>query len=286
MSLNIILRPIPRDRYISIKTDAISCSYNTTKFTPMSIAMGMCNINPEDISHYDESHYKPVFNLITHGDNLPILITTNNVIGLIDCHDAASQIIVEADGYLCESLCMTHFYFIPTKFPDDCFRQYMAGIEQARYYSKLRSIIVDVDEKHLSKAMKIHEKVKFSVIRNPYHIKTKIPDFEWHQCLVENGYVSSQYKLASLIMNDKTLSDGAVKAQMWTTIGLILESKKHRNAQPMINYQHITLSEDQAEEALNLAMIWLEDKLTLIPGRDTSGWSNELVNFVSNPHLY
>jgi len=286
MSLSVILRPIPRNGYISIITDAITCNYNLAKFTPMSAALKVCNIEQEDISHFGDFHHQPVFNLISHGDNLPILITTSNVTELIDCHDAATQIIAEADSFDCRSLCMAHFYLIPTKFPDDCFRQYMAGIEQARYYSKLKSIIVDVDEKHLSKAMKIHEEIKIPMMRNPCHIKTKIPNFEWHQCLAENGCISSQYELASLIIKDKTIIDWAIRAQMWTIIGLILESKNYRDVQPINDYQHITLSEDQAEEALNLAMIWLEDKLTLIPGRDTSGWSNELVDFVANPHLY
>lgn len=158
--MEVVIQPVPHGCHEMLKTDAISCTYNMNGFTPMNSTLVQHGLDREHFRRCSHLHKGDKFRVISHGYEKPFVITTTKTERWDSEPDAAQQIIQTADIERCKSLRMTHFAFIPGKFPEDAFAQCMRQVRQARYHTKLQRIVVEVDANYAVKARTVDHRVK------------------------------------------------------------------------------------------------------------------------------
>lgn len=143
-----------------VGTDAISCTYNMDGFTPMTTVIRALGLDETHFKHSEivKAHTSRGFRVISHGDEKPLVITTTKTERWDSEPSATRQIIEAADAERCESLCMTHFAFIPGKFPEKPFAQCIQQIEFAEHFTNLQKVVLDVDSRHFESAQAVQKK--------------------------------------------------------------------------------------------------------------------------------
>lgn len=158
--MEIVLRLVPHAAYESVKTDAISCTYDMDGFTLMNAVLSELGLDREHFRKCANLHADGRFRVISHGEEKPFVITTTRTERWDSQLDATEQILNTADAERCTSLCMTHFAFILGVFPEAAFTQCLQYIEQAKHLTQLKRVVVDVDERFVDAANAIRQKVK------------------------------------------------------------------------------------------------------------------------------
>lgn len=155
--MEVLLRSVPHLAYEPVKTDAISCTYDMDGFTLMNAVLIQHGLDREHFRKCTHMHSGDKFRVISHGDEKPLVITITKTERWDSEPSAAQQIIDAADAERCESLCMTHFAFIPGKFPEEAFTQCIQQIVLAPHCTNLQKVIVDVDSRHFDRAQAVQK---------------------------------------------------------------------------------------------------------------------------------
>jgi len=164
--MEVVIRPIAHGSYAPFPVDAISCTYNMDGFTPMNAVLSAYGMDREHFRKCARFHAGPKFRTICHGDcyERPQVITVSKTERWDSEPSATDEILTIADCERCESLCMTHFMFIIGKFPETAFEQCLRSVELAKLHTRLRKIVVDVDERCYLQALDVHNRVRKNVI--------------------------------------------------------------------------------------------------------------------------
>lgn len=155
--MEVLLRPVPHLAYEPVETDAISCTYDMDGFTLMNAVLIQHGMDREHFRKCAHMHSGDKFRVISHGDEKPLVITITKTERWDSEPSAAQQIIDAADAERCESLCMTHFAFIPGKFPEEAFAQCVQQIKLASHCTNLQKVLVDVDSRHFERAQAVQK---------------------------------------------------------------------------------------------------------------------------------
>jgi len=162
--VEVVIRPIPNGAYVPSETDAIACTYDLDDSSPMNAVLLQFGLDREHFRKCASMHAGDKFRVISHGDEKPFVITTSKT----ECWEsegkATEQILSTADIERCESLCMTHFALIPGKFPEVAFAQYLQQVEQAKYHTQLKRVMVDVDARYVDAAKAVYQQVNAQVL--------------------------------------------------------------------------------------------------------------------------
>ena len=162
--MEVVIRPIPNGAYVPSEADAIACSYDMDASSPMNAVLLQFGLDREHFRKCASMHAGDKFRVISHGDEKPFVITTTQTESWDGEAKAAEQIFSTADIERCESLCMTHFALIPSKFPEVAFAQYLRQVEKAKYHTQLKRVVVDVDARYVDAAKAVYQQVKDQVL--------------------------------------------------------------------------------------------------------------------------
>lgn len=87
----------------------------------------------------------------------PVVITSSRTPAWDAEPHVAAEIIHVADVERSRSLCMTHFSFLPGRFPARALAQCIRDAMLARYYTNITQITIDVDARFLGQAQSVFE---------------------------------------------------------------------------------------------------------------------------------
>lgn len=143
----------------SIDVDAVSCTYNPEEFSPMGAVLRELQ---QDRAHFTHPavrvHHQRRFSVMSHEyEARPVVITSSRTPAWDTEPHAAAEIIHVADVERSRSLCMTHFSFLPGRFPARAFEQCIRDSMLARYYTNIAQVIIDVDARFLGEAHSVFE---------------------------------------------------------------------------------------------------------------------------------
>ena len=158
--MEVVIRPVVHGQYQVIESDAISCTYDLDGFTLMNAVLSQLGLDREHFRKCAHMHAGKKFRVISHGDEKPFVITTTKTERWDSQLYATEQTLNTADTERCNSVCMTHFSFILGVFPEAAFTQCLHYIEQAKNFTQLKRVVVDVDERFVDAANAIHQQVK------------------------------------------------------------------------------------------------------------------------------
>lgn len=165
--MDIQLRPIPHTHderamghclfWPVIDVDAVSCTFNPEGFTPMRAVIRGLGREADDFTGPGVSaNHRRKFSVVSHAfDARPVVITSSRTATWEAEPLAAAEIIRVADIESSRSLCMTHFAFLPGKFPGQAFEQCVRAALLARYWTNVARIIIDVDERYRRQAERV-----------------------------------------------------------------------------------------------------------------------------------
>ena len=161
-AIEIVLRPIPHSAdevklghcyfYPQVATDAISCTFNMDGYSPMKAVLRAHGLDEGHFQKCHQFHEAGLFRVITHGDEFPNIITVTKTQTWNAVPNATFLVLRTVEDQHCKSLCMTHFGYILGRFPCDAFTSCMRAVNLAWTYSKLKKIVVDVDERYFPEA--------------------------------------------------------------------------------------------------------------------------------------
>lgn len=166
--MEVVIRPVAHVAYESVKTDAISCTYDMDGFTLMNEVLKAYRLDREHFRKCASMHESRKFRVISHGDKKPFVITTTKTERWDSEPSATEQILNTADAERCESLCMTHFAYILSAFPADAFMQCLRQIEQAVQMTQLKRVVLDVDERYADVANDVYRQVKLKIAEDDH----------------------------------------------------------------------------------------------------------------------
>lgn len=162
--MEVVIRPIPDGAYVPSEADAVACTYDMDDSSPMNAVLLQFGLDREHFSMCASMHAGDKYRVISHGDKKPFVITTTQTYSWDSDAKATEQILSTADIERCESLCMTHFALIPGKFPEVAFAQCLRQVEQAKYHTQLKRVVVDVDARYVDAATAVYQQVKAQVL--------------------------------------------------------------------------------------------------------------------------
>ncbi|MDP2443765.1 hypothetical protein [Rhodoferax sp.] len=139
--------------------DAISCTYDTDGFTLMNAVLIAYGLDRDHFRKISGKYEGGKFMVTAHVEMTPIVITTTKTERWDSEPTATEQILHVADCEGCGSLCLTHFAFILGQFPLAAFERCLRSVELAKFYSGLKKIVVDVDERYYQQALDVHLRV-------------------------------------------------------------------------------------------------------------------------------
>lgn len=109
--------------------------------------------------------------------------------------------------------------------------------------------------------------------------KGDMTDYEWYLLLAENGHRSYQYRLAIEINSKSRKSDRLIETYKWLCLSALLGEN---GAKEIAQFVYIGMSPDEIFQADKLVEEWIEDKSDSIEMKDTTGWSQELRQFMNH----
>jgi hypothetical protein len=138
----------------AMEVDAVSCTFNPEGFSPMRAVIRGLGREPDDFTAPGVSAYhRRRFSVVSHAfDARPVVITSSRTATWEAEPQAAAEIIRVADIERSRSLCMTHFSFLPGRFPDLAFEQCVRAAMLARYWTQVVQITIDIDERYRRQA--------------------------------------------------------------------------------------------------------------------------------------
>ncbi len=137
-----------------IDVDAVSCTFNPEGFTPMTAVIRGLGREADDFTGPGVSaNHRRRFLVVSHAfDARPVVITSSRTATWEAEPLAAAEIIRVADIERSRSLCMTHFAFLPGRFPELAFEQCVRAAMLARYWTHVARITIDIDERYRRQA--------------------------------------------------------------------------------------------------------------------------------------
>ena len=162
--MDIQLRPIARTHderamghclfWPALEVDAVSCTFNPEGFSPMRAVIRGLGREPDDFTGPGVSaSHRRRFSVVSHAfDTRPVVITSSRTATWEAEPQAAAEIIRVADIERSRSLCMTHFSFLPGRFPELAFEQCVRAAMLARYWTHVARITIDIDERYRRQA--------------------------------------------------------------------------------------------------------------------------------------
>ncbi len=163
--MEVVIRPIPNGAYVPSEADAIACTYDMDDSSPMNAVLLQFGLDREHFSKCASMHAGDKCRVISHGDEKPFIITTNKLEDWGPEPNVAWEVITAADAERCESLSISHFALKNKLFPEEIFNRYLRQILQAKYFTKIKQIFVDVDEAYFDSATNIYQQLKIKVIQ-------------------------------------------------------------------------------------------------------------------------
>ena len=138
----------------ALEVDAVSCTFNPEGFSPMRAVIRGLGREPDDFTGPGVSTYhRRRFSVVSHAfDTRPVVITSSRTATWEAEPQAAAEIIRVADIESSRSLCMTHFSFLPGRFPELAFEQCVHAAMLARYWTQVARITIDIDERYRRQA--------------------------------------------------------------------------------------------------------------------------------------
>ncbi len=141
----------------TIDADVVSCTHNPDGFSPM---LAVIRALGRDRGHFTcprlTANHRRRFVVISHGfDERPMIITSSRTVAWESEPRAASEIIRVADIERARSICLTHFSFLPGRFPALAFEQCVRAALMARYHTKIAKITIDVDVRFAKQAGRV-----------------------------------------------------------------------------------------------------------------------------------
>jgi len=160
--MDLQVRSIPHGSWIAVETESVSCTYNLEGFSPMATVVQVLGFDRSRLTSDYQLKKSHDENFIVHAhlNSSPVLLTTSKTRSWDDATAATTEITKVADREGCRSLCMTHFMFIPGKFPGEDFYYCLEMASISSYRERLRKVIVDVDDRHFEAANKLLGKVR------------------------------------------------------------------------------------------------------------------------------
>jgi hypothetical protein len=271
--MEIILRPIPHSVdevkmghcvfYPPIESDAISCAFNLNGFTPMLSVLRAYGI---DQARFDRNGqlakgHSEVFSVHVDRTCSPLLITTSRTRTWDDAPQATSQIINIADGEGCKSVCLTHFMFLQGKFPKSAFSHCLKMAAYFEPQSRLKRIIVDVDDRHIVVANRLFVEV---CAHQAYALRHRIAR-SLSVGSADAGSADFQGFLAAEILTKSLQEDRCVEALKWLFLAHNIRWKAGQTEpcryKSAFEFLTAGMSMEQVDCALDLAEKWLAQKL-------------------------
>jgi len=109
--------------------------------------------------------------------------------------------------------------------------------------------------------------------------KGEMTDYEWFLLLAENGHSSYQYRIAIEINARSIKPDRLIQTYKWLCLSSLLGESR---SQEIAQFIYLAMSAEEILLADKLVEDWVEEKFESIQIKDTSGWSQELLQFVKN----
>ena len=130
-----------------IDVDAVSCTHNPNGFSPMLAVVTSLGLDRSHFTHPRlTAKHSSKFCVMSHEyEARPVVITSSRTATWDTEPHVAAEIIQIADVERSRSLCMTHFSFLPGRFPRAAFERCVRAAMLARYWSKVEQITIDVD---------------------------------------------------------------------------------------------------------------------------------------------
>lgn len=141
----------------AIDVDAVSCTYNPEGFSPMLAVIRCLGRDRDHFTHpaLTTSHQRR-FSVMSHAfEARPVLITSSRTATWDAEPKVAAEIIRVADIERSLSLCMTHFSFLPGRFPRQAFEECVRAVMLAKHCTGMARITIDVDERHCGQAERV-----------------------------------------------------------------------------------------------------------------------------------
>jgi hypothetical protein len=267
----------------SAATEAVSCTYNMDGFSPMNavitaqgwdranfIGSGALGLRPDEAA-----------GVLVHKECRPLLLTTTKTPSWNDRGQATTEIISTADAEGCESLCMTHFAFLPRKFPKGALKHCLQMAARAGDQPHMKRVIVDVDERHILEAQKLLKGVHANQAYAKRHNLTSTQLVDWAHA----GSADYQGWLAGEILAKSTQEDRCVEALKW----LILASatrwqqdseEREDKHKTLCQFIWSAMPEAQVNIANRLVEVWIEE--TLCDPVDYSAFVPEFRRFIGD----
>lgn len=271
--MEIILRSIPHSVdevkmghcvfYPPIESDAISCTFNINGFTPMLSVLRAHGIDREhiDSSRQLEEWHNEEFRVHVHRSCSPLLLTTSRTRTWDDAPQATRKIIEIADGEGCKSLCMTHFTFIQGKFPRSAFNHCLQMAAHFEPQSRLKRIIVDVDDRHIVIANRRFVEV---CAHQAYALRHRIAR-SFSVGSADAGSADFQGWLAAEILTKSFQEDRCIEALKWLFLAHNTRWKAGQTEpcryKSAFEFLTAGMCMEQIDCALDLAGKWLAQKL-------------------------
>jgi hypothetical protein len=251
--------------YPPIKTDAISCTFNTNGFTPM---LAVLRSHCFDTEYFFRNSvlgkwHSSEFRVHVHQQYSPLLLTTTKMSTWDDAPQASSEIIKVADAEGCESLCLSHFMFLQGKFPKSALKQCLQMAASTDQLGALKRVIVDVDVRHIDAAKKLLDAV---CARQAYAHRHSL--LQSHNVyMAEAGSPDFQSWLAAEILCRSSRDDRCVEALKWML--LAYQSRWSESPDPKertirrSTYEFLAsgMSSAQVDSAFDSAAQWLKERL-------------------------
>lgn len=163
--MEVLIRPVPRTKYEPEEAEAICCTYDMNASSPMSAVLLHFGLDREHFSKCASMHAGDKSRVISHGDEKPFIITTNKLEDWGPEPNVAWEVLTAADAERCESLSISHFALTNKLFPEEIFNRYLRQILQAKYFTNIKQIFVDVDEAYFDSANHIYQQLKIKIIQ-------------------------------------------------------------------------------------------------------------------------
>jgi hypothetical protein len=145
-----------------IDVDAISCTHNPNGFSPM---LAVIRSLGRDMGYFTHTKLTAMhsgkFLVISHAYEVrPVVITSSRTAEWDTESHAAAEIIQVADVERSRSLCMTHFSFLPGRFPTRAFEQCVRSAKLASHHTSITRITIDVDARCQVQAERVLDDVR------------------------------------------------------------------------------------------------------------------------------
>ena len=245
--MQIVLRPIQHssDEYAMgqcliwppADTDAISCTYNMTGFTPMAAVLRSLKLDKNRFLSpgIKNAHCQRDIRCISFGEPYPNIITSAKSKSWGDDSDMTAMILHTVEDSFCKSLCFTHFGFILGKFPDAAFLYSLQTLALGDTFTTLSRIVVDVDATSYGKAQSL---LKQATNLDPF----KSEDLD-HQAMII-GNLDPQTRMGPV----RYTSALQRKAESGDTDSMTALGQHYRNEVPVLSFKWLTLASNRGSQ--------------------------------------